>query len=178
MGNEGPLSIRLRLWTLDDAWLMNRLLGDPVMTEHLGGPESAEQLDRRLHRYVDEVGGTHGRMFVIEVGPEWQAAGSIGYWSREWRGETVWETGWHVLPERQGRGVATAATRRCVDLAEEEHLYRSIHAYPGVDNAASNATCRKAGFTLLGSVEFEYPKDHWMTCNDWAIDFHYPIRER
>ena len=30
--------------------------------------------------------------------------------------------------------------------------------------------CRKAGFINLGPREFEYPKGHWMTCNDWAID--------
>jgi RimJ/RimL family protein N-acetyltransferase len=171
MSDAAALPLHFRPWTLDDAWLMKRLLGDPSMTEHLGGPESPEQLDRRLRRYVEELDGEQGRMFVIEIGPERRAAGSIGYWAREWRGETVWETGWHVLPEHQGRGIATAATRRCVALAEEEKRYPSIHAFPAVDNAASNAICRKVGFTLIAPVEFEYPKGHWMACNDWAIDF-------
>jgi RimJ/RimL family protein N-acetyltransferase len=90
MSSTTAPSIHFREWTLDDAWLMKRLLGDPAMTEHLGGPESPEQLDRRLHRYVEEFGGEHGRMFVIEVGRERRVAGSIGYWPREWRGETVW----------------------------------------------------------------------------------------
>jgi RimJ/RimL family protein N-acetyltransferase len=57
-----------------------------------------------------------------------------------------------------------------VTLAAEERRHASIHAYPNVDNAPSNAICRKAGFTLLGPAEFEYPKGHWMTCNDWALE--------
>jgi RimJ/RimL family protein N-acetyltransferase len=164
------VELTLRPWTLEDGELMARLLGDPAMTEHLGGPESPEQLERRLQRYVEELDGDHGRMFVIEVGPEPAAAGSIGYWPREWQGETVWETGWGVLPEFQARGIATEATRLCLARVAQEHLHRWVHAYPSVDNTASNAICRKTGFTLLGSVEFEYPKGHWMTCNDWALD--------
>jgi RimJ/RimL family protein N-acetyltransferase len=41
---------------------------------------------------------------------------------------------------------------------------------PSVDNAPSNALCRKLGFTLLGPHEFEYPKGSWMQCNDWRLD--------
>lgn len=53
--------------------------------------------------------------------------------------------------------------------AAEEGSHRTLHAFPGVDNAASNALCRKAGFTLLEAREFEYPKGHWMRCNDWSL---------
>jgi hypothetical protein len=38
------------------------------------------------------------------------------------------------------------------------------------DNAASDALCRRPGIVLLGQDRFEYPKDHWMTCNDWSLD--------
>ena len=45
-----------------------------------------------------------------------------------------------------------------------------FHAYPSVDNGPSNAICRKLGFELLGAEEFEYPKGHWMRCNDWSLE--------
>jgi RimJ/RimL family protein N-acetyltransferase len=45
-----------------------------------------------------------------------------------------------------------------------------MHAFPNVDNEASNAICRKLGFELLEAREFEYPKGHLMTCNDWRLD--------
>ena len=41
---------------------------------------------------------------------------------------------------------------------------------PSVDNAPSNAICRKLGFELLEACEFEFPKGHFMTCNDWRLD--------
>jgi RimJ/RimL family protein N-acetyltransferase len=44
-----------------------------------------------------------------------------------------------------------------------------MHAFPNVDNAPSNAICRKLGFELLEALEFEYPKGHFMTCNDWRL---------
>ena len=33
-----------------------------------------------------------------------------------------------------------------------------------------NAICRKLGFALLEACEFEFPKGHFMTCNDWRLD--------
>jgi hypothetical protein len=38
-----------------------------------------------------------------------------------------------------------------------------------VDNAPSNAICRKLGFELLEAREFEFPKRHFITCNDWRL---------
>jgi regulator of RNase E activity RraB len=49
-------------------------------------------------------------------------------------------------------------------------LHRFMHVFPNVDNAPSNAICRKLGFELLEACEFEFPKGHFMTCNDWRLD--------
>ena len=48
--------------------------------------------------------------------------------------------------------------------------HRFVHAFPSVDNAPSNAICRKAGFTLLGERDFEYPPGHPLRSNDWRFD--------
>jgi RimJ/RimL family protein N-acetyltransferase len=144
-------------------------MGDPAMTEHLGGPESPEQIRLRHQRYL-KIDPGQGQMFVIEVGPERASAGSIGYWEKQWQGQIVWETGWSVLPEFQGQGVATRATALIVERVRNEEKRRSLHAFPAVDNGPSNAICRKAGFTLQGEADFEYPPGHWMRCNDWRLD--------
>ena len=68
-----------------------------------------------------------------------------------------------VVPEFQRRGIAVAATTQAIELAK----HRFMHAFPNVDNAPSNTICRKLGFELLGACEFEFPKGHLMTCNDW-----------
>jgi RimJ/RimL family protein N-acetyltransferase len=153
-------------WREGDFWLLERA-NAVEMTEHLGGPESAEQLERRHRRYLELAAG---RMFRVVLAGSGETAGSVGFWEREWRGGTVWETGWEVLPEFQGRGLAVAAARAVVVAAREAGAHRYLHAFPGADHPASNAVCRKAGFELLGEVAFEYPKGSWKTSNDWRVD--------
>ncbi|MFJ9242815.1 GNAT family N-acetyltransferase [Streptomyces sp. NPDC101776] len=158
--------VELRPWSDGDLWLLKRL-NSPEMTEHLGGPESEERLAARHRRYA---GLERGCMYRVELAAGGETVGSIGYWEREWRGEPVWETGWGVLPEFQGRGLAARAARAVVEAARAAGRHRYLHAFPSVDHHASNSVCRKAGFTLLGEAEFEYRKGHWITSNDWRFD--------
>lgn len=143
-------------------------MGDPEMTRHLGGPETPEQLRRRHRRYYAPDGLETGRMFVIVMGTE--AVGSVGYWEHEWQGELVWETGWSVLSEFQGRGLATGAVLDVIERARAERSHRFLHAFPSVDNGPSNALCRKVGFVCAGEVSFEYPPGRFMRCNDWRLE--------
>ena len=166
--------ITLRDWEDGDLPLLQASLGDPAMTRYLGGPESPEQIGARHQRYVALAGTGTGHMLVILVGREQEAAGSVGFWDKEWQDELVYEMGWSVLPAYQGRGIATRATILGIEHARSDGRHRYVHAFPSVDNAASNATCRKAGFTLLGEYDFEYPKGHLMRCNDWRFDLRAP----
>ena len=170
MTRSQEIEVGLRPWSEGDVGLLERLMGDPLMTDHLGGPETPEKIRNRNERYAAIGDASTGAMFVITAGPDDASAGSIGYWSREWRGEAAWETGWSVLPEFQGRGIATRAATLVVARARMDGAHRFLHAFPSVDNAASNAVCRNAGFTLLGEYEFEYPPGTAMPCNDWVMD--------
>jgi len=162
--------VRLEAWSEGDLPLLRRLLGDPAMTEHLGGPESEEKLVERQTKY-ERIGDTGtGRMFKMVDEASGEALGSVGYWEKDWRETTVWETGWSVLPEFQSRGIAGEATRLAIARARDEDKHRWLHAFPSVDNAPSNAICRKLGFELLGASDFEYPPGHTMVCNDWRLD--------
>jgi RimJ/RimL family protein N-acetyltransferase len=170
--SEKHVEVNIRPWSDGDLPLLERLMGDPAMTKHLGGPETTEKIRERHGRYCRSSGPDDGRMFVIVVGPDEAAAGSIGYWERVWHGQHVWETGWSVLPEYQGQGVATRAVAAAAERARAERRHRFIHAFPSVDNSPSNAICRKAGFTLQEEVNFEYPPGNVMRCNDWRLDLH------
>ncbi|MEU0671298.1 GNAT family protein [Streptomyces sp. NPDC006172] len=156
-------------WGEGDFWLLRRT-NSPEMTAHLGGPEPEEKLAQRHRRYVGLEAGCMYRVVSVESG---ETVGSIGYWEREWRGGTVWETGWGVLPEFQGRGLAASAARALTGVVRALRPaggHAALHAFPDVRHAASNAVCRKAGFTLLGQADFEYPKGNWITSNDWYVD--------
>jgi RimJ/RimL family protein N-acetyltransferase len=170
MGDKQKAEIDIRPWSDADLPLLERLRGDPAMTVYLGGPEAPERIRERHERYRrgDSSGKLH--MFAIVVGPVRVAAGSVGYWEHEWHDQFVWETGWSVLPEFQGQGVATQGAAAVLERARAEGTYRFIHAFPAVDNGASNAVCRKLGFALQEEVDFEFPPGHFMRCNDWRLD--------
>jgi len=165
-GAIGPLSVRIEPWADADLPILEQTLGDPAMTEHLGGPESPEQIARRHAGYAEPGSG----QFRIVVGRERAPAGWVGYWDREWRGEQVYEIGWSVIPSFQGRGIATTATAQALAAARAAGGHRFVHAFPSVANGASNAICRKAGFTLVGEYDFEYPPGNALRCNDWRFD--------
>jgi RimJ/RimL family protein N-acetyltransferase len=157
------VTVRLEPWGEDDLPLLQALLGDPAMMDHLGGPEAPEKIVERHGRYLGAPG-------VFKVTLDGAGAGWVGYWAHDWQGESIYEIGWSVLPAFQGRGVAGEATRLALEAARASDGPRSVHAFPSPENGPSNAICRKAGFTLLGEVEFEYPKGVWGPSNDWYYD--------
>lgn len=161
-----PELVRLEPWGEDDLPLLEQLLGDPAMTEHLGGPESQEEIVERQARYVKAESG----LFKIVDQETSEGVGWVGYWDKTWRDQEVYEIGWAALPAFQGRGIARTATAQAIAAARAEQTHRFVHAFPSVANAPSNAICRKLGFTLLGEYDFEYPKGSFMRCNDWRLD--------
>jgi RimJ/RimL family protein N-acetyltransferase len=111
-------------------------------------------------------------MFTVVETATAEKVGSVGYWERESHEGRVYETGWTVLPEFQGRGIATVATAQIIELVRALRKHRYLYAYPSVDNLPSNAICRKLGFELVDTDEFEYPKGsgNILICNNWRLD--------
>src|SRR5579884_3048821 len=97
-------TVTLEPWGSGELPLLTRLMGDPWMTEHLGGPETPDKLRERQERYERLTGGD--RMFKIVDVTSGAGVGSVGFWTTEWRDEHVYEIGWMVVPEFQGRGIA------------------------------------------------------------------------
>ncbi len=166
MSGEG--AVRIELWGEHDLPLLEKIMGDPNMTAHFGGPERPGQIAARQARYARLAGSGKGRMFKIVAGGE--TVGSVGYWERTWRDESIYEIGWSVLVRFQGRGIAGIAAAQAIAVARSEGKHRFMHAFPAVDNPPSNAICRKLGFTLVQVCRFEYPPGSFMQCNDWRLD--------
>ena len=57
-------------------------MGDPSMTEHLGGPESPAKIVERQERYERAPGTGKGRMFKTVEAATGESVGSVGYWER------------------------------------------------------------------------------------------------
>ncbi len=159
--------IELITYSDDDFALTEALETDPDTMRHLGGPVSVESA-RAAH--VRRLGGEHGEWWLkIVPDPGGPAAGVIGIWDSEWEGERVDEAGWMVLLEFRGRGIATQALGLLLDRARSEPRIETVHAFPNVENEASNALCRNAGFELIGKSDIEF-RERPMRCNHWAIE--------
>jgi len=152
-------------WTEDSLDLLRRC-NTPEMTEHLGGPETEEQLLSRHVRYLGYAQVTPQQAWPIRVLVDGEVAGSLSFW----RIEHGYELGWAICPEFQGRGYATEAVLAVLDWARAEGYTGTFHATPGVTNAASNGVARKAGFTLARTIDIEYPPGHTMAANDWVLE--------
>jgi RimJ/RimL family protein N-acetyltransferase len=156
--------VSIEPWGHGDRALLGRILGDPQMTEHVGGPESEEKLDSRHARYAKP--GSRQYKVLCDGEP----CGYVGYWERP-RPDlpTIWETGWFIVPEFQGRGIASQGMLLLLDVIRGENSWSELHAWPAVDNAASNALCRRLGFELVGSFDYDFRGAH-LRCNDWRME--------
>ena len=135
---------------------------------HLGGPESdAKTLDRH-QRYLTYHQPGEGEMLMIAV--DGQVAGSVGYWTRDEKGEPSYEMGWELIPAFHGRGLGTAAARTLLSRLRPIAKYHCVYAFPTPANAGSNGICRKLGFELIGTEDFEYPKGVISPHNVWRLD--------
>jgi len=161
--------VELQPWSDDDLDLLRRANTHELM-DQLGGPETDEQVIARHERYLrmQREGTAHQFRIVIPGHPE--GVGIVGYWHRDHAGESALEAGWSVEEAYRGQGIAPAAVRSMLGRARADGETLPVHAYPRVDNAASNAVCRKAGFTLLGEADFEITPGNVLHTNDWVVE--------
>ena len=157
------MTITLESWGTGDLDLL-RAFNTPAMTEHLGGPETDEKVIARNEKYIKRT--ADGLDGVNKILVDGVVAGNVNYWADE----NAYEMGWGVLPAFQGRGVAVSAVLLAIDELRRGHEFRYVHAYPRVTNLASNGVCRKAGFTLVGEINLDYPPGVFALSNDWVFD--------
>ncbi len=159
-------ALSLREYCSDDMWLTEALEGDPDVMRDLGGPTAHDRIEQIHRRRLASVMEKTVWYFTICPAPDGKPAGTIGIWESEWQGLPINEMGWMLLPAFQGRGLVTAAGRLILSRAKAEEKWMEIHAFPSVNNAASNAICKKLGFSLLEEVRVAYngppqPSNHW-----------------
>lgn len=160
------MRVTLRRWSDGDLAVLERA-NTPEMTAHLGGPESDDEVRDRHARYL-RLNDT-GEACMLRIDVDGEPAGAIGYWQTEFDGQPVFETGWSVEPRFQGRGVAGIALGRLAHIVAADGRRSLLVAYPGVDNPASNALCRRAGFEHRGSSTMPW-RGGELTFNTWVLD--------
>ena len=159
----------LRVYSEGDLALTQALECDPEVMRELGGAVSKESA---LEAHRRRVAGVEDDPWWFAIVPEegGPPAGAIGIWRSEWQGEPLDEVGWMVLPDFQGRGIASEALGILIErLRADGGRAERIHAFPGVTNGPSNALCRKFGFEHLGESEVKF-RERPLRVNHWALD--------
>lgn len=162
--------MELRNLTTNDLWLYEAIHCDPAMMAELGGPLRPEGLWQKLQGDVADVEAD--TVWVLVIVPDEDAdpaAGTVSVWDHEWRGETISEIGWMVLPKFQGKGLGSRAVQMVLDRARSTGRWDVLHAFPAVTNSASNAMCRKLGFSLIEELDYDY-RGRTLRCNHWRLN--------
>jgi RimJ/RimL family protein N-acetyltransferase len=163
------LVLRLEMQTADDVEFRIREQTDPAMMAELGGPRPRADIERAHARSLQLA--AEGRCWPLKVfvdgspGP----VGDVTVFESSHDGQTIYEIGWMVLSEFQGRGIASQAVRQVLEKARAERVFGRLHAFPGAPNVPSNKVCEKNGFTNVGECEVNFA-GHILHCNHWRID--------
>jgi RimJ/RimL family protein N-acetyltransferase len=160
--------MRLVPITIDDEDLAVRLECDAEMMLHIGGARKETDVRTSHKRRLELMEKGDAFMYKI-VSDDSEVLGTIGIWKIGWKGPQTYEMGWFVLPEYQGKGIATQAARLIIAQARLNPDVRYIHAYPAVSNIASNAIARKIEMENLGEFDNEGFAGV-LRCNDWRIE--------
>lgn len=155
--------------TAEDEDLTVRLECDPKIMLHIGGPRPEADARAAHKRRLDLMEKSEAHMYKILADHFDEVIGTIGIWKIDCRSPQTYEIGWVVLPEHQGKGVATEAARLILSEARADPDVRYIRAFPAVTNAASNAIARKIGMENHGEFDNEGFAGV-LRCNDWRID--------
>lgn len=165
--------MRLVPITAEDEDLTVRLECDPQIMRHIGGARPEAEVRAAHRRRLDLMEKGEAHMYKVVADDSAEVLGTIGIWRIDCRGTQTYEMGWLVLPEHQGKGVATEAARLILSQARSDPKVRHIHAFPAVANAASNAIARKIGMVNEGEFDNEGFAGV-LRCNDWRIDLGLP----
>lgn len=159
--------MELRPLTSKDLRLYARIYTEPQMWSELGGVVQ-QDMAAKLDRDVASVEADRHWVLVI-VDDDGSAVGTVSFWDHDWQGQSIDEIGWMVLPEHQGRGIASIAVAQALTRADEAGRWRVLHAFPATTNAPSNALCREHGFAFHGPIEYGYG-DQTLHVNHWVRD--------
>lgn len=146
-------SVALRRLRIDDAHEMTAVLADPALYTFTGGePPAEDDLERRFAIKApgrSPSGAETWLNYIVTLGTE-QAA--VGYVQATIPADTTTaDVAWVIGTQWQGRGIATAAMTRFLDILRDHHITELIaHIHP--DHTASQRVAERLGMTRTGEI--------------------------
>jgi RimJ/RimL family protein N-acetyltransferase len=150
---DPPLSdgrVTLRAWTAGDVPDIVAMCEDPdvIRFTSVPVPYDADDAQLWLDLHPGRLAAGDGAAFAITEAGDDRAVGSIGV--RVLHEQGAAETGYHIIAERRGRGLATAALRLIARWTFAELPVGRLQLTTHLDNPGSQRVAEKAGFTREG----------------------------
>lgn len=142
--------VTLRAWEARDVPAIVAMCGDPEVIKFTSVPVPYSADDARLwlDLHPGRLAAGDGAAFAITEPGDDRPVGSIGVRVLHDQGSA--ETGYHVIREARGRGLATAALRLLARWTFAELEVGRLQLTTHLDNPASQRVAEKAGFTREG----------------------------
>ena len=155
--------LRLRLHEATDFQALQRMWGDPRVTQFIGGePNPPNEVWRRLMFYRGHWQLLGFGFWIVEERHSRSFVGELGFANFErGLGETdgVREAGWCLNPDCFGRGFATEAMGAATAWLREEFGPQRTVCIIHPENVPSIALASRLGYRKLGVVDFKGTTD-------------------
>jgi len=152
----------LRQFVPSDAERLFEIYSDPVTMRFMGrGPETVDDERNALERHIEIYYNAHGYgLFGVVLKDENKLVGRCGIVRQEIDGETREELSYLIDRPYWGRGIATEAAQKVVELAPIKFCLESLIALILPDNTGSIRVATKCGFEFERRLpEFKIWKD-------------------
>jgi RimJ/RimL family protein N-acetyltransferase len=143
-----PTSPRIRFRRMEDGDLddMARLLGDPDVMTHYPRPRTREEAAAWIRWNQDNYARDGFGLWILHD-REGNFLGDCGLTWQRVNGVERLELGYHLVPQWQGRGLATEAARASCELARSRGMSEVI-ALVVPENLPSRRVAERLGLTV------------------------------
>ncbi|MEU4164219.1 GNAT family N-acetyltransferase [Actinoplanes sp. NPDC026670] len=158
------MELTLRPLTLDDTAAVHEWARLPEVSRYQGwGPNTFEQTEEYVRSSVPAPDGRQVLAIVVD-------GLVVGNGELRLHGPSTGEIGYAVHPRLWGRGIATTAARRLLELGFREYGRHRIFGTCDPRNEASAAVLRKIGMRYEGRMRgTAHIRDGWRDSDLYAI---------
>lgn len=155
----------LRPWKEQDRSLFARINADPVIMEYMPRTLTPADSDKLVDRFEKHFKKYGFGMFAVERKKDGTFMGTVGLNTVEIKVPfaPAVEIAWRLDYEYWGKGYATEAAQRLLDLGFSGLNLKEIVAFAVHDNTRAVHIMEKLGFVHDPKADFQYPgltKDH------------------
>ena len=141
--------LRLRPWRTNDAPAVRRMFSDPEVGEFVGVRDTLEVAEELVAGHLEHQAQHGFGQWAAEERETGELVGEIGLQLLEQTGPEV-EIGWVVARPAWGRGYATEASRKWLEVGFAELGLDEIVAVIRRENEASHRVARRLGMERRG----------------------------